>query len=228
MLALLGAASMYSCSVVDDPGPLEFIERTYGQSGFVSVEAEDAIHVTITSGEFYEVKARGDRRNIEDLVVDQEGSTLKVRFEDRRNRRHTTYIDITMPSLMHAEFSGACVAFIGGFSDLDVLNLTLSGASLCDVQADAAALHAAVSGASVLRVWGEGQTMKVSLSGASRLRAFTFPVDHAELLLSGASDASVTVADNLEGVATGASKIVYRGNPAVSVAASGESTVRHE
>jgi len=54
------------------------------------------------------------------------------------------------------------------------------------------------------------------------------PFTNCELLVSGASDGEVTVSDALKVTATGASHVVYRGNPSLISEVSGSSSVHAE
>jgi hypothetical protein len=219
--------AMTSCEI-EDPGPLQETEREYRLTDFDRLEIGDAMNIRVYKGDYFEINARGDRRNIDDLEVDREGNTLVIRFEDERNRRHETYIDITMPTLQSAHFSGASNSKVSGFSNIETLDIYVSGASMCQLNVDAASLNAFVSAASQLNLRGAGDNISVQLSGASLLQAFNYAVANATLNVSGASEGRVTANDHLDVVATGASLVLYRGNPSVNAETSGSSTVRQD
>jgi hypothetical protein len=224
-LLLLIAATFTSC-YTEDPGPIQETEKEFTVVDFDRLEMGDAFHITVEQGDFFSVSTRGDRRNIDDLDVRKEGSTLIVRYNTNRNRNHDTYVTITMPSLISINFSGASNSKVSGFRDLDALNVYLSGASVCQLDADTKNLDVLVSGASYLNLHGAGEDLKAELSGASVLKAFNFPVIKADLNASGASDGNITVSDQLNVVASGASTVLYRGNPSLHSNVSGASSVR--
>src|SRR5690348_6443819 len=93
------ATSLTSC-YTEDPGPLQQSEKNFDLTDFDRLEMGDAFVVRVEQGNFYTVSARGDERNLDDLVVKKEGSTLIIRFDDNHNRNHQTFIDITMPSIL--------------------------------------------------------------------------------------------------------------------------------
>src|SRR5687767_3152890 len=96
-----------SCTETEDPGPLQEVYEEFSVEDFNRLEIGDAIHVDVEQGNYFEISVRGDRRNIDDLDVFKEGSTLIVRFDENRNRQHDTYITITLPTLVSVNFSGA-------------------------------------------------------------------------------------------------------------------------
>lgn len=228
MLLGLSAAVFSSCYETEDPGPIQEIEKEFSITDFDRLEIGDALNVDVEQGNFFEVSVRGDRRNVDDLEVRKEGSTLVIDFEDNRERRHDTYITITMPTILSANFSDASDSRISGFEDLETFDLYLSGASVSQLDINTIELDVVLSGASYLNVRGVGENLEADLSGASVLKAFHFPVKEADINASGASDAHVTVDSNLKAIARGASVITYRGNPLVNSNVSGASSVRKD
>jgi hypothetical protein len=70
--------------------------------------------------------------------------------------------------------------------------------------------------------------MTAILSGASVLKAFDFAVSKAKVNASGASHCKVTVSDNLTVIASGASTVLYHGDPTVNSNVSGGSSVHQD
>ncbi|MFZ6012520.1 MAG: head GIN domain-containing protein [Bacteroidota bacterium] len=225
LLYLVSALVLTGC-YREDPGPIQETEKQFSVKDFDRLEMGDAFQITVRQGDYFEIKTRGDRRNIDDLIVTKQGSTLVIRFDSNRSRQHDTYIEITMPTFVGAHFSGSSDSKVTGFDDLESLDFTLSGASTCQLDIDAPNVDLDVSGASYLNLRGTGEELKADISGASVLKAFNFPVTHANLYVSGASDGNVTVSDQLRVTATGASVVIYRGNPSVTSEVSGSSSVR--
>lgn len=224
-LLVVSISILLSSCYIDDPGPLQEVERQYAITGFDRLEMGDAFHVEVRKGNFFEVNVRGDRRNVEDLIVKKEGTTLVVLYRQFRKRRHDTFITITLPALYAVNFSGASESRIHGFSAVEEFDVYLSGASICQLDVAPAQLNAVVSGASYLHLHGSGVEMNADVSGASAVKAFNFPVSRAHLTLSGASDGEVTVGDALDVIASGASHLVYRGSPSVVSDVSGGSAL---
>lgn len=228
IILLVISALTVSCDYSNDPGPLQETQKEFTTVDFDRLEIGDAFNITVQQGDFFGISVRGDRRNIDDLQVTKEGSTLMVRFQNNRNRKHDTYITITMPELVSVNFSGASDSRISGFEDLETLGIYLSGASVSQVDASASNVKVILSGASYLNLRGSGESMQAEATGASIFKAFLFPVTQADINASGASRGSVTVTDQLKATASGASVISYRGSPVVISNVSGASTVRQD
>lgn len=221
-------ASVLNACFVGDIGPSDEIERDLPAVDFDRLETGEAFQVDVQQGTFFQVTARGDRRDLNDLLAEKEGSTLVIRYGHHRNRRHDTNIVITMPQLYGVNFSGASQSRVSGFSHHDRFTVNLSGASVCQLDVTAGSLMSVLSGASFLSLRGGARVLDADVSGASALRAFDFPVAEADVSVSGASEGQVSVSDQLLVTATGASVLIYRGQPVVESKISGASAVYRE
>ena len=226
-LLLLSSLVISSCNE-EDPGPRQSDSRTYSIMDFDRIEAGDALIINIKQGTNFSIQADGDRRNLDDLMVYKNRSTLVLRYEHYEKRNYNTSIVITLPTLSGSDFSGAVNAQISGFMDINEFDLALSGASLAQLDLEVTELNFVLSGASQLRLTGKGEAVIGTLTGASLFSAFTYPSSQAKLIVSGASNAKVSVSQALEVNASGASLVLYRGNPQLEVEASGESIVKQE
>lgn len=223
-LFLLVSLVMASC-YQEDPGPRQGDQKNFYVIDFDRLEIADAIDVTVTEGNSFSISARGDRRNLNDLKVYKDGSTLIAKFSENHNRQYTTYITITMPSLHGLDFSGAVNGHIEGFEETTRFDLSLSGASVAQMESDAIDIFMNLTGASQLRLTGKGQKVNASVSGASELVAFDFPIEEAHLMVSGASHARINASQKLSVTASGASDVLYRGSPQLDAEVSGASTL---
>ena len=213
----------------EDPGPIQETRKEYALVDFDRLEMGSAFNIEVEQGNAFSVKVKGDRRNIDDLNVYKNGNTLVAEFDDDDgNRRHDTYIYITMPSLKGVNFSGASVSKIRGFESEDALDFHLSGASISQLDARYREVDIVVSGASSLVFFGSGDQFHAEISGASTFKAFDYPVREAMIDVSGASEVKVAVTDELRVTAGGASSLLYRGNPSVTSNISGASTVQKD
>lgn len=224
---LIITATLYSC-YQEDPGPRQQDSRVFTQVDFDRLEIGDAMVVKVDRGNQFTVTAEGDRRNLDDLLVFKTGSSLVIKFNSNKNRHYNTFVNITMPTLKGINFSGAVNGQLNGFVGEDRMDFILSGASLAQANVMATQIYFNVSGASQLRLQGEGKKMDGTLSGASFLSAFEYGAEQATILVSGASNGKVAVSSALDVNASGASVLIYRGNPQLSVVTTGSSVVRKE
>jgi hypothetical protein len=195
---------------------------------FDRLEMGSGFKIDVEQSSSFQVEAHGDARNLDDLEVFVNGSTLMARFQNNANRNHTTRIEIKMPTLAGINFSGGSYSKIEEFESDQQLVLSLSGGSLCELEAGYRKIKLVLSGGSKLDIEGLGDEMIAEVSGASELNAFGYPVRAADVNVSGASLGKVTVSDNLDAVASGASQLLYRGSPSVKSDVSGASAIEED
>jgi hypothetical protein len=226
----LGAATFFTSYDFneDTEDTLQEARKEFQVTEFDRIELGDAFVIDVEQGNYFEVLVDGDRRNIDDLEVKKDGSTLVIRYNEVRNRRHDTYITITMPALVSVKFTGASDSRVSGFYGTDNMDFHLSGSSECQLDVNTEILNVFLSETSVLNIRGTARMLEAELSGDSVLKAFNFPVTKADLRVCGASNGYVSVSDQLNVVASGASMVVYRGNPEVTSERSGLSSVRQQ
>ncbi len=228
VMAIVMVSSLVTSCFTEDPGPLQETEQHYSLTGFDRLEMGSAFCIQVEQGDFFSIRAVGDQRNIDDLDVFLEGSTLVIRYTNIRNRNHDTHLHIVMPVLHSANFSGASTSTIHGFSGTKGFDLFLSGASVSQLDINGRDLHVQISGASNLSVQGSGNKLQAEVSGASIVQAFSYQADDAILQATGASCVRTSVVGSLHALASGVSDILYRGDPVITATLSGGSTIRKD
>ena len=222
-----------------------------GFSDFTIVDVGNSFDVEITQSSSYGVDITADDNLFEYIQVSKTGNTLKIRLKWGYIYESVAFrAKITMPDLHELEFSGATHGTAVGFSSSHELALGLSGASSLHVVNMSAAgikidlsgasnlsgdltasgdAQLIVSGASSIELDGAAKDLVISASGASHLELFDFPVQDANVVLSGASHATVNLDGILDANLSGASHLLYIGNPTLGdIRKSGSSTVKEK
>ena len=209
--------------------------RKYKLSGFIGVEIGGAFEVHLKKSPNFFVTAEGEEEDLDNLQFDIDKGVLEVSFKDsykpwmfkwKRNRRDIV-LQIGLPELKEAEFTGAAKLLMSGFTNEEDIKLYFSGASKGIVEdLDAEKFSVELSGASKLKVSGKAVKLNVNASGASSFEALPLISRDADLELSGASRAEVTAKNSMKVDASGAAKVIYKGNPYVSKDLSGAAVVK--
>lgn len=226
------AASLQSCFFIfgneeNFPSQGE-IEQTFNFSGFDRLDMGNAFDIRVQQGRDFQIRVRGDKVDVDDLVVSVRGGELQVYYRHNRSNRYPMYVDVTMPTLAGVDFSGASTSTINGFSNQQEVDLRLSGASRSTVNIGSKYLNIDLSGASTLDLVGNSFRIDSEVSGASLFNAFGLNCEEGLVDVSGASRAKVNVSRELRAIASGASSIRYRGSAQVTVSASGGSVVERD
>jgi phage shock protein PspC (stress-responsive transcriptional regulator) len=197
---------------------------------FTKVDASGYMELFITQGLNYSVKLNGRERDVENMKVAVKGNTLEISpkmslLNWRSDRKKKVTVLITMPELKYADVSGAIKANFSGFNT-DRFELDLAGASTVDLDMDVKDLDIDVAGASTLKIKGKGDKLKLQVAGASKIDAFDFLANEVDVDAVGASKVNISAEKYLKADATGASNIIYKGNPEVNSSTNFASSVK--
>ena len=249
LLILLISSLLVGCvpgTWVKGNGKIE--TRDYSLSGFTRIEVSGAFEITVTRSADYKVSVTTSNNLFDYLDINVVGDLLRIRPRPTFSFHLSEFkAVVTMPELTGFNISGASNGTVSGFIDgssptIEVsgaskLNMTdmkfnssaieVSGASRLNATIDTSKCNIEVSGASTLTMSGSADTAQMNVSGASSLRISDFNINNADVIVSGASNASVTVRGTLDAQVNGASRLTYAGNPKLGqVDVSGASSMK--
>lgn len=161
--------------------------------GFSRVDVGGAFQVDLDVGPDFRVVVHADDNLVDRVVTEVKDDTLHVHLEGSAVTSTPLRAEITMPSLVGVDVSGATRAEIEGVAS--------------------ESLEVDASGASNVRVRGKTTTLEVYASGATKLDARELQAADVRIHASGATKASVTATTSLDADASGSSEIRYFGEP---------------
>jgi len=234
ILVLVSSIPLAGCKrvLIDEiEGPI--ITRQYDYTDFTAIEIGDAFELTVTPADTFSVAITAREGLFEHINVSRSGDTLKIDMNNFfLSFNRSGEVRITMPELRWLDLSGAVEADVTGFASGQDLDVRLSGASRLDMDMEtgrftadlsgaselagrltATATDIGLSGASEIKLEGSGGDIKINGSGASEAELADFPVDNADIDLSGASQVSLDISGRLDVSLSGASRVEYSGNP---------------
>lgn len=227
LLGLLVGCLLLGCGA-DIAGSGNLATRAFDLAGFARVEAGSVFVIDIAQSSGFRVAITADDNLFQYLDVSVSGSTLRLRVRPGVSlSRATLRATITMPALEALSLSGAAKGNLTGFQSTAGLSLNLSGASDLTGNVVAGDMRVEASGASRVTLTGSGGNLSLNGSGASKLDLGSLAVRDADVKLSGASHGTVNASGRLDAELSGASTLVYRGNPTLGrIETSGGSTLR--
>ena len=232
----------------------EMVAKTYPVKDFSEFVAggDTAIEITQDGTEYLRVEA--DAEVMKRVKVDQTGKRVSVWVKSDGNifnwfGHHNGRVRVVLrvKDLEYLELSGGAHAKVGDLQG-NKLEVSNSGAANTDFAAvNAAGFRLDLSGAANVRInsinsqvqdydlsgaanvdiknESNTQSLKADVSGASNLRAKMLTAKIARVDASGASHIELTVTDELDAGASGASSVNYYGNPKAKTDSSGASHI---
>lgn len=205
------------------------VRETRTVANFEELSISSAFVVELSVGNTESLEIEAEERYMDDIESEVRNGRLSIRIRDSRDTRRmkdSPRLYITVKSLNYISLSGA-VKFTN-FDPLegDRLKIDMSGASVAQIEVEVEDLEIEASGASEIKMKGSAKNQSMRSSGATSYAAYDLESEYANIRLSGAGSARVTVSSELDVRASGASDVRYRGNPSVKSSTSGASSVR--
>jgi hypothetical protein len=184
---------------------------------FAGIKVSGGIDVYLSQGDDYALAVSANeskyRENIQTKIINgilfiyyDRGA---ISFNEKRNLR----VYLSFKTLESIEASGACNIIINKTMKSSDLKLKFSGASEMRGTLKSSNVSLKMSGASTIKIDGKIENLRVEASGASDMKNFDLVADNCIIKLSGASDMRLTVNNSLSVNASGASELIYKGNP---------------
>lgn len=201
---------------------------------FDKIKVGSHYELTLTQGPDYKVEVSGNEEELDQMEVQQQGSTLsffteswtKSLWKNRKDKR-PAQIFISVPNLAGLYLSGASRSKVE-LKQEKPLSLELSGAAEMQGNLEVEEIEVEMSGSSELTLTGLCRSIRAALSGASELMASKFKADKANVDLSGASNADLWVTKQLSGEISGGSDLSYRGQPSLRIDRSSGASVQQK
>ena len=199
--------------------PGELITEEMEYSDFTAVDVSSAFHAVVIQDSSYKVVISADEKIFNKINVTKTGNTLSIRTEPNTITASAPTAVIRMPNLNKLFLSGASIVKISFFNSSDALSIKLSEASILKMEdINVGDVDIELSGASTLTAEAlhsvsSGNNLVSIVEGASNLDLTDFPVHNSELIVSGASQATVNMNGTLDATVSGASTVYYIGEP---------------
>ncbi len=222
---LLVTAFTSGCGVVIVKGSGNLRTQDYDVSGYNSLEIEVPIVLYLEQGNDESCTIEGDDNILAMIGVDVTDGVLRIGLLEPGNVtfRPTKEITarITIRRIVNIGISGAAKLHANDIQ-AETLGLDVSGAvkgEITNLSADALQIH--VSGAGDITVSGAVESQELHISGAGKYIAKDLKSNNCDVDISGSGEAVVNVAENLNVNVSGAGKVRYIGDPAISRTISG-------
>jgi len=221
-LLLAGMSLMlFSCDINDNhvvPSS-KVTTQQFTMSDFDMIDASSAFSVYVTfsdTEESIEIEANDNLH--QHIEVKKVNNVLEIGFE---NNFHVTGSARLNAYVKTKHVSGYMASGASRFIVEDPIidnevSVYLSGASNFSGVIEANKLFADLSGASVMYVEGVSNSMDIRATGASVIKDYGFETKILKADLSGASNAQMTVLEEIDIEASGASNLKYKGNAVIA------------
>ena len=189
----------------DDKSALKYASETRAEANFKEIKAGSAVILIVSVEEEFGVTVEGEERLLKDVKTRVEGETLVISTGGSITSGNKVRLKISMPELSGIELWGA------------------TEATVTKVKSESLKIQA--GGSSTLKIEGETKSLTAKADGASKIDAENLKSVKAQTRAAGGSEITVSVSDELDAEAYGASTVTYAGeakNIKQNIAGAGE------
>ena len=195
ILILIATFTLFSCKKDKVEGDGSIVTETRNVKNFYSVNVSGSSKVFITQGNTFDVQVKAYENLLPSLMTTVEDGTLKIAYKQNTNiRNDNSEITITMPSLTGLTLQGdGSINTKGQFIGAENFVINASGSGTISMEN------------------GSANNLRITLNSSSTVKTFGFPVQRAEVTISGSGNAEINVAKTLNGTISGSGNIYYKG-----------------
>ena len=202
--------------------------KNFTTKNFNSIGVSSGIDLYLTQGSSESVSIKSDSETLKDIVVEQSGNNVTIKFKDGINwggifKNRTIKAYVSFKTLNAIAASGGSDVFTQNQINTDKLAIRSSGGSDLKLNVVCRDLSIQSSGGSDIDLKGKAENMSIQSSGGSDIDAYEFIADYAKVQASGGSDVNLYVNKGLEASASGGGDVSYKGNAALKKTSSSKS-----
>ncbi len=199
---------------------LVFAQKTEERklNSFKAVKIGGSFNVILQEGNTESIKITASGIALDDVITENEGSTLSIRIQNdrwnsRTNYNYTVDIVLTYKNLEKINSSGSSRIHAKSIIRSNDFDLVLSGSGKFKGGVETQRLNVALSGSGDIEINGSAKEQNISISGSGDVQAIDLKSSVTKIKISGSGNAKIHASEELEANISGSGDIRFAGNP---------------
>jgi hypothetical protein len=215
LFAILLTMMLSSCNDCIE-GNGKMASRTAKFTEITAVNLSLSADVKLVADSSGVVKIEGESNIIEAIILEQQGTKLRITSEPCFSSNKPITITIPMKTVTDLQINGSgSIKSISkmGASDLE---LGINGSGDIDLEVDAANVKSEINGSGNIILKGAAQRHKIEVNGSGNLEAENFATGNVGITVNGSGDCKVMATTALSITIRGSGNVYYSGAPDIS------------
>lgn len=162
------------------------------------------------------VKIEGESNIIEAIILEQQGTKLRITSEPCFSSNKPITITIPMKTVTDLQINGSGSIKSTSKMGASDLELGINGSGDIDLEVDAANVKSDINGSGNIILKGAAQRHKIEVNGSGNLEAENFPTGNVGITVNGSGDCKVMATTALAIKVRGSGNVYYSGAPDIS------------
>lgn len=193
--------------------------RTVSVKNFNGISVGSGIDLYLTQGADESLTIKAGKNVIENVVVEQKGSDISIRYKTKINwsmlMDEQIKVYVNYKNLERLAASGGSDVYTQNPMKVNALDVTASGGADVKLTLTCKNLSLNASGGADINLKGNGDNLSLNASGGADINAFAYMVNYAKVSASGGADVDIYVNKGLDASATGGADVSYKGTAAL-------------
>ncbi len=171
------------------------------------------------------IKIEGESNIIEAIVLELNGTSLKISSEPCFSANKPVTITIPMKNVSDLQINGSGSIISGHNLLASDLELGINGSGDIDIEVNATNVESNINGSGNIILKGAAQRHKIEVNGSGDVKAENFPTGDVAIEVNGSGDCKVMVTTALGIKIRGSGSVYYSGTPDISSDIKGSGTL---
>jgi hypothetical protein len=191
----------------------DVVKKERKTDSFTGVKVSSGIDVYLRQGDNESVVVEADENLHEYILTEVHGGVLNVYSEYNIRDAERKRVYVTMKDIKSVRTTSAGDVIGEGPVKSEKLELSASSAGDIKLEVHAKIIDLDISSSGDMTITGETDLLRADLSSAGDLNAYDLQSREADISVSSAGDADITVSERITARASSAGDINYKGDP---------------
>ena len=194
------------------------ITKTFTTKAYDIINVSGSMEVYLEKGKEGTIQVTAEDNVLEHILVESDGTTLKISMKKNTSLRNTKQIKIKVPfeSLSELSMIGS-----GEFEGKDLiksdgLKLSIKGSGEINLKVETNSIIADLNGSGEIELSGSTKQINAKTTGSGKFKCEDLIADQANFDISGSGNSYIFVKNSLTGNIRGSGEIVFGGNPSIN------------
>lgn len=188
---------------------------------------KNSANVILRQGDDQKLEVKAQRNIIENIRTEVSNGILYVGSRRPVWKTKPIQMNLRLSDLNIVKISGSGkISMANTFTDVDDLEVNLSGSGNIDLSVEAREIYCNISGSGSINLEGKAREGEYVISGSGSIHATDLKLKKAYARVSGSGGIHLDVKDDLEARITGSGNIYYQGNPSIDKRITGSGNIR--
>ena len=209
-----------SCNKNEDVTPsnnVTTVDKTI--TGYSQLNVSDPFKVYVTFSETEEkIQVEANSNLQQYITVEKQNNQLVIYVDDNVDIEGSAVLNVYITTKQLDAFYAAGASTIQLQNELNATNVSINLSGACTFSGNMFVneLYTDLTGASNVNISGSANSVELNATGSSNMSDYGFETNNFTCDLEGASNAYLTIKQNLNVAANGASNVYYKGHGVVS------------